>query len=209
MHPHEIQIGRNVIRAAKESGLPHFIYHSVLHPQIEAMPHHWNKVRVEEMVIESGLPYTILQPTAYMQNVLGRLEEVKEQRKYRVPYHVQATSSLVDLQDVAEVAANVLTDPTYQGGTFELVGEEYIDQLTIAVALSGVLGVPIEAEQIPMQEWRENAEQSGLGEYAIETLVKMFQHYDQHGLIGNAKVLELLLGRKPTSFRQFLEREFK
>jgi hypothetical protein len=23
------------------------VYHSVLHPQIEAMPHHWNKLRVE------------------------------------------------------------------------------------------------------------------------------------------------------------------
>jgi hypothetical protein len=33
------------------------VYHSVLHPQTEQMPHHWHKLRVEEMLLESRLPW--------------------------------------------------------------------------------------------------------------------------------------------------------
>src|SRR4030066_1973316 len=40
--PDEIEIGRSVIAAAKEAGVEHFVLHSVLHPQTEQMPHHWN-----------------------------------------------------------------------------------------------------------------------------------------------------------------------
>ncbi len=53
------------------SGVTRFVYHSVLHPQIEAMPHHWQKMRTEEMLFAAGFELTVLQPTAYMQNILG------------------------------------------------------------------------------------------------------------------------------------------
>ena len=62
--------------AARRAGIRHLVYHSVLHPQVEAMPHHWQKMRVEEQLFAAGLPYTILQPAAYMQNVLAhRVQE--------------------------------------------------------------------------------------------------------------------------------------
>ena len=48
MHPEETLIGEIVIRAAQSAGIERFVYHSVLHPQIEAMAHHWQKMRVEE-----------------------------------------------------------------------------------------------------------------------------------------------------------------
>ena len=67
--PDEVSIGKTIIAAAQSADVERFVFHSVLHPQIEAMPHHWQKLRVEELLFESGLPFTILQPTAYMQNV--------------------------------------------------------------------------------------------------------------------------------------------
>ena len=70
MHPDELSIGLAMISAAKNSGLNQFVFHSVLHPQVQAMPHHWQKMRVEEALFTSGIPYTILQPAAYMQNIL-------------------------------------------------------------------------------------------------------------------------------------------
>src|SRR5579872_7501866 len=45
VNPDEIVFGRNAIAAARAVGIKRFVYHSVLHPQIEAMPHHWNKMR--------------------------------------------------------------------------------------------------------------------------------------------------------------------
>jgi uncharacterized protein YbjT (DUF2867 family) len=47
VNPDEVTIGRTVITAARAAGVERFVFHSVLHPQVEAMPHHWNKLRVE------------------------------------------------------------------------------------------------------------------------------------------------------------------
>ncbi|HMI17839.1 MAG TPA: NmrA family NAD(P)-binding protein, partial [Bradyrhizobium sp.] len=63
MSPHELPFARALVAAAVTHGVRRLVYHSVLHPQIEAMPHHWTKLRVEEMLLRSGLDVTILQPT--------------------------------------------------------------------------------------------------------------------------------------------------
>ena len=60
MHASELEISRKALRAAQAAGVSRFVYHSVLHPQTEDMPHHWQKLRVEEMIFRSGLPFTIL-----------------------------------------------------------------------------------------------------------------------------------------------------
>jgi uncharacterized protein YbjT (DUF2867 family) len=61
MHPQEVLIGERLLQAAKSAGVKRFVYHSVLHPQTQAMPHHWNKLQVEEMVINSSMEFTILE----------------------------------------------------------------------------------------------------------------------------------------------------
>jgi uncharacterized protein YbjT (DUF2867 family) len=71
MNPREMEIGKLVIDEAREARVEHFVYHSVLHPPIEVMNHHWQKMHVEEMIFESGIPFTILQPALYMQNLLA------------------------------------------------------------------------------------------------------------------------------------------
>jgi uncharacterized protein YbjT (DUF2867 family) len=130
--PHEIAIGKAAIAAAQDAGIEQFVFHSVMHPQIEAMAHHWNKLRVEEELFESGLAYTILQPASYMQNVLGGWQAIVERGVYAVPYSVESRMSMVDLEDVAQAAAVVLTEPSHLGATYELVGPEVLTQTEIA-----------------------------------------------------------------------------
>ncbi len=76
--PDEIPMGKTVISAAQSADVERLVFHSVLHPHIEAMPHHWQKARVEELLFASGLPFTILQPTAYMQNVAAAWESDRD-----------------------------------------------------------------------------------------------------------------------------------
>ena len=76
--PNELKIGKMIIDLAAANGVSHFVFHSVLHPQTEKMPHHWLKLRVEEHLFESGLPYSILQPCAYMQNCLSYVPNVSK-----------------------------------------------------------------------------------------------------------------------------------
>ena len=207
IHPEELKMGQLVISAARGARVSHFVYHSVLHPQIESMPHHWLKLRVEEYLIESGMPYTILQPAAYMQNITSSLLEIVEKGVYQVPYSVNSRLSLVDLTDLADAAAIVLTNQEHQGAIYEMVGTKALSQQDIALVLGEVLGRRIQAQQVSLAYWERQAKTSGLDSYQIDTLVKMFQHYEQFGFAGNTGVLSWLLGRQPTSLKYCLERE--
>jgi len=131
----------------------------VLHPQTEKMPHHWRKLRVEELLLESGLPFTILQPAAYMQNIAAGWERIREAGVYRVPYPVATRISLVDLQDVAEVAAMVLLGDDHLGATYELVGTAPLSQVEVAQQLAAALGRPVRAEAISLDVWEQEARQ--------------------------------------------------
>ncbi len=204
--PDEAVIGQVAIAAARSAGVEHFCYHSVLHPQVEAMPHHWEKMRVEAQLFESGLRYTILQPTAYMQNVLAHWDQILEQGTYPVPYAVETRLSLVDLEDVAKAAAIILTEPGHAGATYELVGERAMTQIEIAEVLGHKLGRPVRAEEVPLDGWEQQARAAGLGDYQVKTLLKMFRYYEQYGFWGSSRVLGWLIRRPPTTFAAFVER---
>lgn len=207
MSADEVPIGRNIITLAISSGLEHFVYHSVFRPQIEAMPHHWRKMRVEEMLFSSGLVFTILQPTAYMQNILGGLDQIQEDGRYQVPYSTDTATSLVDLEDVAEVASIVLSGDNHAYATYELVGMEAVSQDEIARILSEALSQDIRAETQSLDAWARDALSGGLGEKQIDGLVKMFQYYEGYNFKGNARVLKGLLGREPTKLLKAITRE--
>jgi uncharacterized protein YbjT (DUF2867 family) len=206
VNPDEVAIGRIAIAEAGDAGVERFVFHSVLHPQTEAMTHHWNKLRVEEALFESGLPYTVLQPASYMQNVLGGWQAIVERGVYAVPYSVETRMSMVDLEDVAEAAAVVLSEPSHLGATYELAGPEVLTQTQVAEILRRQLRRTVRAEQVTIETWTRQAQASGMGAYQIETLVKMFRYYDRYGFWGNPRTLSHLIDRAPTRFETFVER---
>ena len=206
MSPHEVAFARTAIAAARGAGVRRFVYHSVLHPQIEAMPHHWEKMRVEELLFATDLDVTILQPTAYMQNILAGWRAIAEEGVYCVPYPVETRLSLVDLDDVADAAARVLTEPGHGGATYELVGTPPLSQTEVAGSLSRVLGRPVRAEAQSIDAWEAQARAGGMGDYQRDTLIKMFRWYAESGLIGNPNALHWLLGREPGTLDGFATR---
>ncbi len=206
MHPQEVQIGRNILAAAVKAGIERFVFHSVFHPQTEAMPHHWSKLRVEELIFRTRLQFTILQPCVYMQNVLGYWKQITTQGLYSVPYSNETRLSMVDLDDVAEVAARVLVEPGHLGAIYELCGPQALTQTQVAEILSQELGSAIIAQPLSLNEWEKGARASGMSDFSRETLLKMFTYYENYGLTGSSSALTWLLDRQPTTFRQFVSR---
>lgn len=207
MHPGELEIGRAMLRGAKAASLGNFVFHSVLHPQTQEMPHHWQKLLVEEQVFATGLPFTILQPAVYMQNIGGQWNSIQSEGRLEVPYSVASRLSLVDLQDVAEVAAMVLTEEGHVGATYELVGTRALTQRELAAVLSSELGREVAAVEIKKSVWEAEARRTGLASYKIDCLLEMFSYYERNGLIGSPKVLGSLLNRSPAEFDDFVGRK--
>jgi len=206
MHPEEFAIGQMIVAAAKSAGCERFVYHSVLHPQIQAMPHHWHKLLVEGHLFESGLSCTILQPAAYMQNILANWHQILEDGIYSVPYAAETRLSMVDLEDVVEVATTVLTEPGHGGAIYELSGPDVFNQKEVAAILEEQMNRSVSVREIAIEAWREQAKSNGLDDYQVDTLSKMFSYYERYGFAGNPKVLRMLLGRAPGSFGEFVKR---
>ncbi|HET9906128.1 MAG TPA: NmrA family NAD(P)-binding protein [Anaerolineales bacterium] len=203
----EFAIGKLVINEARKAGVGHFVYHSVLHPQVEKMNHHWQKMHVEEMLFESGLTFTILQPAPYMQNLLAGWKSILEDGVLRVPYSVHSKFSFIDLEDLAEAAKVVLTQTDHKNAVYELVGTLPISHVEVAEIVSRVLDHDVRAEKEEIKDWRLRA--ADLSEYATDNLVKMFEYYDEWGLVGNSNVLRLILEREPTSLEAFFRRNVR
>jgi uncharacterized protein YbjT (DUF2867 family) len=200
MHPAEVQIGTALIDLAKATHIRRFVYHSVLHPYTQAMPHHWNKLLVEEQLLMSGLDFTILQPTAYYQNLLAYWSAMQA-GEYITPYAVHAAISLVDLRDVAEVAAHILLEDGHRAATYPLVGCAALDQQAVADLAGQALGRRVTARSLGIAQWQ--AQNTHLPAYARNTLAAMFQFYENFGLVGNSRVLAHLLGRAPRTLAGF------
>ncbi len=207
MHPEERKIGDLIIAAARSSDCRRIVYHSVLHPQTSTMPHHWNKLKVEESLIESGLDYTILQPSVYIQNISKSQTEIIAAGTYSLPYCPDAKFSFVDLADVAEAASVILTTPGHVGAIYELNGPAFLSVREIIAMLSAVSRTPIALTRQSQTDWMRLTGAEELPQFKRDCLKQMFHYYDKHGLWGSSKVLEWLLGRKPTSMRVVITEE--
>lgn len=203
----EAEIGLRVVEAATAAGVGHIVFSSAFHPQMRKMDHHRTKLLIEEAVIESGLGFTILNPSMFMQNVGVEWAGVADRGVYSRPYSTGRKMSLVDTEDLGEAAAIVLTEDGYAGATFELCGPDALSHAEMAAIWSEVLGRDVRAEQRSLDDWQVWARDRGWAEWSIRAYVKMCDHYDAHGYPGgNPLVLRTILGREPTGYRAFAER---
>jgi uncharacterized protein YbjT (DUF2867 family) len=200
VHPDEVRIARRVSESAAAAGVSRLVFHSVLHPHDSRMPHHLRKGEAEE-VIRARLPgATVLRPAAYHQNLLGGAAN----GLITVPYSLDSPFTNVDLEDVADVAAQVLTEVGHEGATYELAGPEALSVREMASIASDVLKRPVAAERETAEAWA--AEAPGLDEGRRAALFAMFGAYDREGFVGDATTLTGVLGRPAATWGDVLAR---
>ncbi len=206
MHPREKEMTALFLQAAKEISLPHFVYYSVMHPLRTEVRHHRLKLETEEIVVESDLPYTIVQPTRYMQHLENIWKAVVEQGVHGMPFNTHLPFNVADLADLAEATAIVVTQPGHLYATYELAGPEPLSQDDMARIIGEVIGRPVTARAVPIEEMQAKARAAGASDDRVEQMTVMNRHYDHHGFRGNPNVLRMVLGREPTRFRAYVER---
>lgn len=194
--PDETEVGVRLVDAAKQAGVHRFVFSSVIHPVLSALPNHARKAPVEEAVLDSGLEYTFLHPVLFFQNYAGSWGKVIETGVLAEPWSNDTCFSRVDYRDVAETAAMALTGDKLLYGTFELCSEGWLDRHEVAALIGDVLRREIKARRV---------DPTTLGD-AAEPMRPMFDHYDHHGLCGNAMTLRAILGREPRMLRAYFEK---
>jgi uncharacterized protein YbjT (DUF2867 family) len=197
----EAEMGLAMVDAARAAGVRKFVYSGVIHPSISAMTNHAAaKLPVEEALYSSELDFTVLQPARFMQNFERSWKDIAEHDRLAQPYSLAVKMCSVDYRDVAEVAALAMTGGELSYGTFELSAPGMLDSYETAAILSEVLGRPITAVQIPLDEF---AAQLPEGPFR-DGMTRMMAHYDRHGLPGgSALVLRAILRREPRTLTDY------
>jgi uncharacterized protein YbjT (DUF2867 family) len=210
LHPSEREMGIAAIDAARAAGVQHFVFSSVLHAIITDLVQHEIKRDLEEYLISSGMEFTILQPVNYM--LRHRLMPAFTEGVFRLSWALDRYQSMVDLGDVTEVAAAVLAESDHHAGaTYELVAPGRYTAHDLAKIIAGVTGREVIAEQIDADVFLKaslGADSSTQFPYQARLLRAISNRYSSHDFVGNPNVLTWLLGREPTTFEQFTQREF-
>lgn len=200
--PNEAELGVAMVEAASSAGVRKFVFSSVIHPSISKLTNHAAKRPVEEALYESGMEFTVLQPTMFMQNLDSGWSTVLEQGRFSLPYSKQAKASYVDYRDVAEAAALALTGDKLGYGTFELCAPGMVNRVELAAMISEAIGRTIEAGEPTFEEWAQTHVPTGA---PTEGLARMYANYDQYGFPGgNALVLQAILGREPRTLNHYI-----
>jgi uncharacterized protein YbjT (DUF2867 family) len=206
MHPREAEMGHAVVTAARQSGVAHFVQFSVTHPQLEPLLNHQAKLAVERVVLLSRMPFTILQPMHYMHNI--DVARAVAEGVLRQPFSPDTRLAHVDLEDVAEVAGKVVAEGRpHHYATYELCGEDFCNATELAQAISAECGRPVIAEQMTFPPGTSaGLRPSEADDYRLDAMFRLFDHYGRYGITGNSNVLTWLLGRRPTSFSEYVRR---
>ncbi|MCY7304869.1 MAG: NmrA family NAD(P)-binding protein [Rhodoferax sp.] len=132
----------DLIETAAQHGVTHIVFLSVQGAERNRfIPHH----RIEQRLMSSGMPYTLLRPAYFMQNFTSTLhDDLAGRHRIFLPAG-NARFTLVDVDDIGRVAARVLTQPgtRHHGQTYTLTSEVPLTFQQMAGQLTAGLGTPI------------------------------------------------------------------
>jgi uncharacterized protein YbjT (DUF2867 family) len=138
----------------------------------------------------------------YVQTPLAFLDANRDE--LNPGYSVERLFNPIDIEDLAEAAANILTEDHHAFATYELAGADRLNCMEMAAAISRVLGKPVSARAVDADELvARRAAARGFSAEAAKELRAMLAHYEGHGLIGNPNVLSMILRREAATRREF------
>lgn len=146
----------NLIRAARAAGVEHFILLSVCgataeHPiELFRMKH-----RAEVELKGSGLAWTIIRPTAYMETWIGLVgAPLLQTGKTRIFGRGRNPINFVSATDVARYVGLAATDPSMRGASVDVGGPENLTMGDLVAAFRNITGARGKVSHVPLPMMR-------------------------------------------------------
>ena len=189
------------IDAVKKAGVEQMVFLSLLGVQHNPLaPHGY----IEKYIIKSGIPYTLLRPSFFMQNLsTTHCKDIRECNEIIIPAG-KGKTSFVDIRDIAAVAAKVLTEPGYDNKAYDLTGSEALSYYQVSEILSKVTGKDITYTNPSLKAFGKRMSATEGVDKDFVTVMKGIYLVAKLGLAGKVtKETEQILGRRPITFEQF------
>lgn len=203
--PQLVELESNAIKVAKEAGVRHVVLNSAMGAGFwpKSFPK-WH-TEAETVLRDSGVPYSILRPNTFMQNIVGYFSSTIQTQDAFYSSMGNSRVSLIDVEDIADAACALLTSGNPQNETYELNGPEALTYTEVAERISQVCGRAIRYVDFPRSEQRSALFNAGMPEWLVQALGELNEYY----LAGHGgevtDTVERLTGHKPKSLGEFLK----
>ncbi|AFL85302.1 MULTISPECIES: SDR family oxidoreductase [Cyclobacteriaceae] len=196
----------NAIKAAKESGIKHIVYTSVLKSSPDSkfsggMDH----VKTEAEIKASGIPYTIMGNTYYadfLPMLLGDFTNTGA-----IYYSAgDARVNFASRNDMAEANAVVLSNPSaHQNKVYNITALKAYTFTEIAVMLSDIVNAPVNYVDIPLEDLKKGMLQHGLPENVTGMMASIAETMKAGEFDYADDTLKKLIGHPPLDLKDFLK----
>jgi uncharacterized protein YbjT (DUF2867 family) len=158
----------------------------------------------DNLLRNSGVPFTILQPNSFHQNILSSADTIRTQRAFYWPLK-NAAQSTVDIRDINAVAARVFTSPGHEGKAYVITGPAALTFQQAAEKLSAVLGREIQYVDVPLSAAEDAMRKSGMPEWNVRAVGELLGYFASGAAATVTDTVPRLLGRPAISFEQFVQ----
>jgi uncharacterized protein YbjT (DUF2867 family) len=198
---------RSLLAAAKAAGVRRFIFTSMFDfgPEWRAIDFCRIKFEVEDAVRASGVPFTILRPTAFMSPHAHELmgKAIASGRRVLLFGSGDAPRNFVAPEDVARSATVALLDDSFAGLSCDIGGPEDLSSLAVVALYERLTGRPARLRRVPLSPIRAAAAVLRRVHPGISQVLRMAILTAKEGQPFHGRSIEEQFGFTPTSLEQW------
>lgn len=203
--PEMPRMAANAVAAAKAAGVRHIVRSSGAGADA-ASPVAIAKVHgeIDALIRNSGIPFTLLLPTSFMQNLVNFYGAAIRDGALYAPRGDGATA-VIDVRDIADVAVEVLTHPAaHAGQSYTLTGPENLTDAQMVSAIARQIGRDVRYVDVPEAAAVDALTRMGSPPQVIEWLMSLNHVIKQGWAAGVSPVVETITGRPPRNLADFV-----
>ncbi len=193
-----------LLESCREKGVVHVVFLSVQGADTQTMIPHY---KIEQLILKSGLAYTFLRPAYFMENFTTFLRnDLIERSEIFLPAG-KAKLSIISLDDVGKVAAEVLTHPgRYRNQAFDLTNDELFSFVEMAGQLSVILNRKITYTSPNLFSFflRKKKEGMPMALILVMIMLHFLPRFKKPPVL--SKSVETILGHRPELLKAFVLR---
>ncbi len=193
------------IDAAVGAGVKHIVYVAVPGADTQRVVPHYP---VERYIEASGVPYTFLHPTYFMQNLCRAVSthgvDIMDHDEIFIPAK-DGRTTFIDARDVAQVALDIIKNPEpHAGQTYVLTGPELLDFYQVADKFTEVMGRPITYTDPSFPAFWQRMWRRGVSWDVIAFMTGVYYLSRTGKNAQTTDTLPKMLGHEPTHMDQFI-----
>ena len=195
----------NFVEAAQKAGVRHIVKLSQLAASVDSpvrfLRYH---AHVENRIKDSGIAYTFLRPNLYMQGLLAFKDNIKNEGKFFAAIG-NVGVSVVDVRDIAAVAATSLTQEGHENKTYTLTGPQALTHYEMADIFSSILNKPVSFIEVSPEQMKTTLESVNFPVWQADGLLEDYAHYARGEAAFVDDAVKNVTGTNAIAFAQFAE----